>query len=399
MSSRYVSRKFLEKLAADRICNTDILDYGDDEDNNVDDNDVCQTPQKKPKPTKEERNRWLTASRVVKADNLQKKNDKKAPADVRLADVIANPQDKSQLKILCTQAYEFLANVTKERKRITLLKPPGRKRYSWWCDEKLKLRALLPAMRKALYPLGIPKPAKHRSSSDSLIGTAVDAAVCDYFRRTAGSAFLKFHEEMNCEEECKLRLSKPCSEFGEDDEEAGGKGLSVTDDRNKETHRKMLTKKYFDALITQLEKKGIAIIAVQVVLFDEKQRIISFADIIGICFTTCRIVILELKTGSDYAYEYAAGTRMLAPLEDIPCSKKNIHLLQLWWYLHTCREWYGLVEATYEDAYLIKVNSTNTKVKPIACPDGTVYHMNGEWYKLDKWMDKKKYQISEALKG
>ena len=83
------------------------------------------------------------------------------------------------------------------------------------------------------------------------------------------------------------------------------------------------------AIFCALKKKNIVVLAIQVPVYDLTQRIISFIDAIGFDAANGTIMILEFKTGYDYAYQYAER-KMMEPLKDVPCSPKNIHQLQLW---------------------------------------------------------------------
>lgn len=378
--STFKSRKFLSRYAG---CTYELIQmvYPKDHKNTHLSNQATK-----------KRNQWLTASKVVRADNLLKRNIKRSPIDMNYESITLTPEDKTELKMKCKIVYEFLTTVARERTRISIMRPNGMKAYRWYCDGKVKLRALLPSLQKTFYPAGLSKPAKHRNSSDCWIGSAVDDYICDYFKKTAGPAFLKFHHEINCEQECKLMLAKSVDKNSDDNKDT----TKETDD-NKAKYREKMSKIYSKAILSEIERKGIVIVAVQVILFDPSQRIISFADAIGICMNTYNIVVLEFKTGADYAYNYSKGRRMKDPLEAVPLSVKNIHMLQLWWYFDVCRRRYNLTELSYKDGYIIKANSKNCKVNPIVSPDGTKYHMNGEWFRLEPWTNNNKDRIYSAL--
>ena len=154
---------------------------------------------------------------------------------------------------------------------------------------------------------------------------------------------------------------------------------------------------FAEAIFCALRKENILIVAVQVPVYDVTQRVISFVDAIGFDARRGVVVVLEIKTGYDYAYQYAER-KMLPLLEHVPCSLRNMHQLQLAWYFNQCSRSYGLQGSIHSrDAMLLRVNAKNTRVKPIIAKDSSLVTKTRDWYNLAKWTEKSMPHIRATL--
>ena len=301
--------------------------------------------------------------------------------------------DVNNVSVLLVQAgldalCVFLSRIITARSRLRLLPiSAGGKQHAWhYIDPEAPvspvcLKPLLPTLKSAFCLWGHRKPCKRRCSSTKSIGKGVDRLIERHFSATTIPVFAKYVKDMSCETEYVERtgLSVP----DESDEETDGnqdKATQRTQAPEEDDAKAERTKNNFaEAIFRALKKKNIVVLAIQVPVYDLTQRIISFIDV----YANGTIMILEFKTGYDYAYQYAER-KMMEPLEDIPCSPKNIHQLQLWWYHYVCTRVYGLCRSDVENALLLRVNAKNTRVKPQKQPDGSLDTRTGDWYGMAK---------------
>jgi len=333
--------------------------------------------------------------------------------------------------------HDFFMYAIQIRNKLQLLPVGPRGRHAW-CYETTPLRPLLPTLQTHFYPQGMRKPSKQRCSSDTGIGKTVDKNIENYFRTNSLGIFQKYDSMLSCIEEVETKLhgaskSSYQKEYGIRDEEVTHESLDVSrgellgkdidesdeDERYmrklidrgdkkaiaKEKRRTRAKKLYFRAACDALRKEGIILAAVQVPLCDPDQKIISFIDAIGLDLNKGCIVIIEFKTGYDYAYKWAK-TKMNVPLDKISCSPKNMHQLQIGWYHDVCTRVYGMRFNSPQDTRLLKVNAKNVRVgkngKESKGKDGNEEDLisletSGEWQILEKWTVNSLPQMRNAL--